>query len=109
MASQEPIDAAWAEGLIGKSVLIECTLFEADDVKRERPTYVDIHGDIVRINEMEGVVIKSRGFGEELKYPIESFKRFFQKAKRDDVAFIAKGWATMSDPNALRFEGFSQN
>jgi uncharacterized protein (AIM24 family) len=61
-----PIDPERAKALIGKYVLIGITYQDHKGNVQRRDQF---HGDILRINDAEGIVIRFRGSGYEWRMP----------------------------------------
>ncbi|MGD0336891.1 MAG: hypothetical protein ABSB18_07345 [Candidatus Omnitrophota bacterium] len=63
-----------AKSLIGKYCLIGLNYCDHQGKPLEKK---QLHGDIIRANENEGVVLKLRGSGEEFKLPpdLKAFKK----------------------------------
>jgi hypothetical protein len=60
------MDQALAASYIGKHLLVGVTYLDHNEHMLEKEQF---HGDIVRINEHEGIVIKLRDSGNEFKLP----------------------------------------
>lgn len=60
------MDQALAASYIGKHLLVGVTYLDHNEQLLEQKQF---HGDIVRINDHEGIVIKLRGSGDEFKLP----------------------------------------
>jgi hypothetical protein len=60
------MDQSLAASYIGKYLLVGMTYLDHNEKLLEQKQF---HGDIVRINDDEGIVIKLRGSGNEFKLP----------------------------------------
>jgi hypothetical protein len=67
------MDQVLAASYIGKHLLVGMTYLDHDEQFIEQKQF---HGDIIRINDHEGIVIKLRDSGNEFKLPpdIDSLK-----------------------------------
>ena len=115
------LDDAWVSSLVGKTVFVQRDVFEHDDERREHPEHADYHGRIVRVNKQGDVVIQVVGESSEHCVPLDKFPEFYKEGAAGEYVirqsgekvvnpdYIAKVWATKSDPDSLKFEGFSQH
>ena len=71
---------------LGKYLLMGITYLDADGGLLEKK---ELHGDIVRINDREGIVIKLRGSGDEFSLP-PSLK-ILQKASKGEYCLHSTG------------------
>ena len=73
MARRPALDQELAASFVGKHLLIGLTIYSHDDVLLGQQ---QLHGDILRINLEEGVVVRLAGSGEEYRLPpdLRSFK-----------------------------------
>jgi hypothetical protein len=65
-ATEATYDAAQAQRLVGKYVLVGLTFLNDDD---ELDEYRQVHGDVIRVDPQEGVVLRLRPSGQEFWLP----------------------------------------
>ncbi len=78
---QPQFDHAMAAEMVGKYVLVGITYYaDKDTAVHEHPTgHKQCHGDVVRVSEQEGIVMRLRHSGQEYVFPPDF--RSLQKAE----------------------------
>ena len=85
-ASNQHINQEQAAAMIGKSVIIGLTIHDRDDNEVDR---VQLHGETLRINQEEGVVVKLLPSGVEYNMP--AVLGAFEEAPPGDYQFQNSG------------------
>lgn len=93
--SNQHISPERAATMIGKSVIIGLTIHDRDDNEVDR---VQLHGEILRINQEEGVVVKLLPSGVEYNMP--AILSAYEEAPPGDYHFQSTG-EVITDPDLM--------
>jgi hypothetical protein len=84
-----------AAALIGKHLIIGLTIHDREDNPVD---HVQLHGDIVRVNQAEGVVVRLHP--SSVEYAMPAVLAAYEEAPPGDYRFSATG-EVVSDPDLM--------
>jgi hypothetical protein len=88
-------DSERAASLVGKHLIIGLTVHDREDTPIDQ---IQLHGDIVRVNQPEGVVVRLHPSGVE--YAMPAVLAAYEPAPPGDYQFSASG-EVVRDPDLM--------